>query len=122
MVKYNILKVANLLSFGVGFLVLGIFLYINDTAKYAEVIFQETSEWSFSPISEILGVSTNTNRTIIPGEECPVGYNLLTFSFYGTNDICVKNSGAYSVRKCRRISNGETLLGMAPVILRRFND
>jgi hypothetical protein len=98
MVKYNILKVANLLSLGVGFLVLGIFLYVNDTAKYAEVLFQETGEWSASPIREILGVSTNTNKTIIPGEECPVGYDLLTFSFYGTNDICVKKSGAYSVR------------------------
>ena len=121
MAKYNIMKAANLFSFGIGFLVLGIFLYINNTAKYAEVILQETSEWSANPILEILSVTANTNETIIPGEECPVGYDLLTFTFYGTNDICVKNSGAYSVRKCRRISNGDTLIGMAPVILRRFN-
>jgi len=121
-VKHNLLKGLNMLTLGLGFLVIGVVLYNSETATYAGIIFQETSEWGDYPIREILNVTANSNKTMMPGEECPIGYNLLTFAFQGTNNICVKSNGEYTIGNCKKNSKRETLRGLEPVTLRVIND
>lgn len=43
-----------------------------------QVIYQETSEWDF-------GVITNITSSL---GSCPIGYERLNSTFYGTNHIC----------------------------------
>lgn len=100
--KYNILHFLNIVTFGVGFLVIGCVLYMTETATYAGIIYQETSEWDTYPIKEIVNIAANVNKTVLPGDECPNGYELLSYNFQGTNDLCVKPTGEYTKGKCRR--------------------
>jgi hypothetical protein len=48
----------------------------------------ETAQWSLGAVTNILASSNST---------CPSGYDQVTASFYGTQNICVRPSNLYTL-------------------------
>jgi hypothetical protein len=92
---YLSIQCANVFTFNVAVLVIGIVLYLTSTSRYAAVITSETAEWSNPPIINV------TSASMFNASQCPSGYELVTVDFPGTNDLCSKGT-SYSIGRCGR--------------------
>ena len=111
--KYLICKCFNILTINIGFLVIGIVLYVRKSTNYGLIIRDETTEWGQGPIVDILDVPSNGN--------CPSSYELVPVSFPGTQTICRRNSGSFFVGTCKRERFGHTEYGLPLEQLNIFN-
>lgn len=111
---YLSIQCANVFTFNVAVLVIGIVLYLTSTSRYAAVITSETAEWSKPPIINV------TSASMFNTSQCPSGYELTTVDFPGTNDVCAKQS-SYSLGRCGRRMSGNSITGMARLQLNTFN-
>ncbi|TNV80629.1 hypothetical protein FGO68_gene1353 [Halteria grandinella] len=113
------IRCANLLTFNVALLVIGIIAFIRSNSNYGMIVYNETQEWAQYPLAEVRDYNYSVaNQTW----GCPDdNYELVTVKFPGTRTICYKDGG-YNIQECPRKSGGKRIEGVPPTELDRINN
>jgi hypothetical protein len=69
----------------------GIAINIQSWGIYDDILKNEFSDWSLGAIDDFKFMNDSS---------CPKDYELLSFSYLGTEDLCLEPSSKYSVGKC----------------------